>query len=214
MKKISKFLTVTALVSMLLSIIIVILSIFGLKVFKKGPILYTLLSLATISTASFFINSALMIFNKKRFIAITTIFLIIVTSVFGFIIYWSGFETPVLFNKITGIVAIATVFTLIIVTTNIKVENHYLVLQIITYLSIIVIDICLTLIILGINILKNDAVSKGFITLCLISLALLLTIRIIGRKEINNSLNDDAYIKIKKSEYDYLLQRIKELENN
>lgn len=209
MKKIQKILTILAIASMSITIIFLISGVFGAKVFNEGVLLYLMLTFATISAASFFSFSCLSFYEKKKYLSIGCLALLGLTLIFSIIIYWSGFSTPEVFEKITVIVALITILGIIIIITNLKVKQNYLVLQTITYIIVILIDFVIILQVCGKDVLDNDIVSKLFIVSCLVAFALLCAISILARKAKDN----DEYIKIKKSEYDELLNKIKELEN-
>lgn len=212
MKLAKKVLTIVSLATMGISVIMLIGAIFGLKVFQ-GALLSLLLSFATIAVASAFSINGLNIMRKKKIIAYVSIGLLGLVSLLGLIIYWSKFTTAPLFNQITGVLAIATVFFNIIVSLNLKLDKKYLVLQIITFSIICIVDIILTLLIFGVNVLSNDLVSKLFWALCLVAFGLLCTVAILSRKNREIEENDkEKYIRVKQSEYTALKERVEFLE--
>ena len=82
-------------------------------------------------------------------------------------------------------------------------------LQIITYSFVLIIDIILTLTILGVQIFDNSAFATFFVVLALITFALLCVVNIIARKNYRNQIDEseEEMITIKKSEYDMLLKK-------
>lgn len=207
-KKSKKILTVISIVSLSISITLLISAIFGVDLFKKGPLEYFFLSLVTICASSFFMIKSLTIALSRKIVSIITIILLIFSTIGGIIIYWTGMDKSITFNKIVGVLAIATVLFITIVSTYIKLDRLYLVLQIVTYCTTIIVDIILSLIICGVDVLENETVEKLFFALLLIAFALLGIINIIAVKSINN----EKYIRIKEEEYKELLDRVTQLE--
>ena len=210
MEKAKKILTYVALATMGVSVLMLILAIFGLKVFN-GVLFKVLLSFATIAVTSAFSINALNILKTKNMVGYISLGLLGISGILGLIVYWTDFKIGIL-NQITGILAIATVFFCIIISLNNKIQKRYLILQIITYVVIILIDIILTLIILGVDVLGVKGMTEIFFTVCLIALGLLSAVAILGKKKDNNFVEDKKFIKVEKEEYDKLIAKIKELE--
>jgi len=216
LNNIKKILTIVTITSIAIPILLLIGAIFGLEVFS-GFTLKLILSLATIAIAGAFSINAVNIYNKKQNISIICLALLGLSTILGIIIYWSDFTTALVFNNLVIVLAMATVLFCIIVSMHIKLQKKHLPIQIITYCLIIIIDIMLTLIVFGIDLLSIDGLSQIFWVLCLVTFALLCTTAVLSKKSINEPTNtienDDKYIKITKKEYENLKNRIKELEN-
>ena len=120
---------------------------------------------------------------------------------------------PALFNNLTMVLAIATVFFCIIVSTHLKLEKIYLALQIITYGLVIIIDILLTLLIFGVQIFEVPGLTEIFWTICLVTFALICVNGVLGKKSADsNDGNNKKFVKIPVEEYEALKARVKELE--
>ncbi len=213
--KTKKILTIVTLVSIAIPILLLIGAIFGLEVFS-GFTLKLMLTLATVAVAGAFSINALNIYNKRKVIAMISISLLCLCSILAFVIFWSNFTTPTIFNNLVIVLAMATVLFCIIVSMHLKLEKKFLIIQIITYSLIIIIDIILTLIVFGIDVLSIEGLSQLFWTMCLTTFALLCTTGILGKKasslDSKDSNSSNKFVKISIEEYENLKNRIKELE--
>ena len=127
---------------------------------------------------------------------------------------WTGFNASPFFNSATITISVATVFFVIIVSMIIKYERRYLAIQIITYVLVIIVDILITLLAWGVEIFKIPAMTEIFWTLCLIAFAMLCTLSILGRKNVDikkeKKISDDK-ITISKEEYENMKNEIERL---
>ena len=103
----------------------------------------------------------------------------------------------------------------IIISLILKLDKKYLVLQIITYLIILAIDIILTLQVFRVNVFGIKGFWKFFLVLCLVAFGLLCTTSIIGRKTVTDE-KDEINTKpktanISNEEYFALLQKVEKL---
>lgn len=211
MEKAKKILTYIALATMGISVFMLILAIFGVKIFDLDGVLFKiLLSFATIAVASAFSINALNILKTQKIIPYISLGLLSLCSLFGFIVYWTNFELGV-FNTITGVLAIATVFFCIIVSLNNKNQKRFFALQIITYIVICIVDIILSLLICGVEVF-NAIPSEIFWVACLVAFGLLCTLAILGKKKNGEVIDDKKYIRVDKTEYESLKNRLQELE--
>ena len=190
---------------------ILIAAIFGLDVFT-GTWLKVLQSLATIAVAGLFSFNALNFMRKSKIIALITFALIGTLTVMMFIIYWGNIEFTSTFSKIITILAVTTIFFNIIVSNILKLNRNHLTLQIITYALIGAIDIILILQICEIDVISR--IPRIFVVACLVVFALLITLFVFGKKapEEEVKIDGEKVVKLKQSEYDALLGKIKELE--
>lgn len=215
MKKTKKILTITSLVAMIISVIMLIGAIFGLKVFE-GVLLKFLLSFAAIAVGCTFAINAISIYGRNRIVSLVSLGLLGLSVLFALIIFWAGFDMSVGFNKFTLILAMATIFFNIIVSLIIKLDRRYLVLQIITYVLILVIDIILTLQIVNVDVFGVKDFWKFFLAICLVAFALLCATGILGRKyDVGGEKEVKAkqgFVKLSQAEYDAMNSKIKALE--
>lgn len=210
-EKIQKGLIITSIVTVSIVVIMLISALFGAEIFNNKTLTAILLTIAAISAVGFFINSALDMFNKKKIIAIISMVLLGFAFIFGLVNFWTHFEMEGIFPKISGIIAIASVLFVIIITTNAKLDNNFKVLQFVTYGLIIALDIILTLVILGVDLFGTEGFSEFFWAFCFIVFALLCINNIVGKRITSNNLGKD-YIKVSVKEYNELKERINQLE--
>lgn len=189
MKTAKKILTTVSLICVVVSVGLLIGAIFGLRVFKK-PLLAVLLSFATVGVASAFSINSLTMHKKNRTIAYATLGLMGVTTLMALIIYFSNFSTAVYFNKVILVLGIFAVLFNIIVSLILKLDKRYLILQIITYLIILAIDIILTLQVFRVDVFGIKGFWKIFLVLCLLAFGLLCTTSIISRKTASDEKDD------------------------
>ncbi len=205
-----KVLTIVSIISVAVSVMMFIGLYFGLKLFSNKYLLAIFLSFIAMAVVCFFSNSALDMYSKKKCISIVSLALLGLSFIFGLINFWTYFELEGFFPKMSGVIAIASVLFVIIITTSTKLDNHYKGLQIITFGLTVILDIALTIVILGVDLFDNDTFVKIFYPLCFIVFALLCITNIIS-KRINKIKKD--FIQISLDEYNSLKERIRELEN-
>lgn len=195
------------------TILMLIMAIFGLKTFEM-PLLALLFTLITISVACAFAISAYSLLKKNKVVPMISLVLLAIVSIMGIITYWAQFNVPEIFGKSTAILAIATVLFNIMVSYAIKLGKRQLPIQIITYALIIITDIILTLLILGVNVFSVPGMIEAFAVICLLDLGFMLALVILNKRTYNEAedMSGTEYIKVKKTEYLALVERVKELE--
>lgn len=179
MKKTKKILMTTSLCTLAICIILLIGAIFGMETFK-GTLLKVLESCATIAIAGFFSINALTMTRKNKTLGYVCLSLLGLLSLCMLIIIWASVKAGT-FTKLVYILLIATVLFNIIVTLNLNLDKRFFALQIITYVLIFAIDVILTLVIFGSNILKGS-VLKLFIAGCIIVFGLMCALAILSKK--------------------------------
>lgn len=209
MKLSKKVLTIVALSTMALAVCILISGVFGVKIFK-GFIFNCLLSLAIISLACGFAISSVGLYDKKRVISLVSLSLLGLSSILGLIAVWSKFKLPELYNDFTIIIAVTTIFFIIIVSTYIKLGKNQRLLQAITFGIITAIDLVIILSVFGVAVFKIDFFTEIFIAICLVAFALLCTLSILGKRMPSGEVSDTGdMIKISKAEYEKLIEQLK-----
>ncbi|MBQ4557802.1 MAG: hypothetical protein IJA61_00290 [Clostridia bacterium] len=214
MKTAKRILTGVSLGTMSAAVLMLLLALFGLsKIIFSGVGLNFLLSFAIISIASAFSINACNILSKRRVIATINLSLLGVSTFLFILTIWIE-NFPKLLSNMTYILAIATIFFSIIVSLNLKLGKRQKVLQILTYTTIIIIDIMLSMLILGVELFEIDGLGTLFVALCLVTFGLLCATAILGKKAASdNTKSDKNTITITKEEYNNLKNRITELEN-
>lgn len=210
-EKIQKGLVISSIITVSIVVLMLISALFGVEIFNNKQLTATLLTVASLSAVCFFLNASLDMFNKKKILAIISMSFLGLAFIFGLINFWTYFDMKGIFPKISGIIAIASVLFVIIITTNAKLDNNYKVLQFVTYGLIVILDILLTIIILGVDLFDNETFTKFFWAFCFIVFALLCITNIVGKRIASNNLGKD-YIKISVKEYNDLKERIRQLE--
>ena len=179
MKTVRKILTGVSVGALAVCIIMLIGAIFGLKVFSQ-PLLNVLFTCVIIAVAGAFSINALTMANRNKTLGYVCLGLLTTLSLFLFIILWADI-TGGLFGKITLFLAITTIFFNIIVSLSLKLEKRYRILQIITYVLVVAVDIVLTLLIFCINVLVSG-VWQAFTVACIVIFGLLCALGILGKK--------------------------------
>ena len=215
MVKAKKVLSFLAIGSTLVAIGLLIASIFGLNLFT-GVWLKALSTLATVAIASIFAINAVSFIKFKRTLAMVCLVLIGALAALSIILDWVP-NLPAIIMQITWVLALATVFFNIIVTNVIKLGSSHSVLQAITYILIVAIDVVLSLLILDIvNLFVYNMVPELFATACLVVLALLITLLVLSKKSMNPEgglSNDGKMITISVEEYNFMKAKIADLES-
>lgn len=214
MAKIKKILTIVSLATMGASVLILILGIFGLDIFS-GTLSKILLTLSTFAVASFFCINSLNVYNKNKILALVSMGLLALLTVLALFVYWLELEFASDFVKALVILAMATIFFILIVSNSLTLGKKYRALQVISYILILVVDILLTLLVVGVEIFSLPAMTEIFATICLVVFALLCTLKILTKKSVGQGDKTVMIDKVvlTKAEYDALLNKIEELEN-
>ena len=212
MKLARKILLGVTLGSVFFGVGLLIASIFGLNVFV-GTWLKVLESLAIVVVAGAFSLNALNFMHKNRVIALVSFALHGALTALLFIVIWGGMDfVTSWFAQLVAVVAITTIFFNIIISNYLKLGKNHFVIQIITYAIIGVIDVVLMLEIFQVDVMQY--ILREFIIACLLTLGLLITLAVLGKKAPDEEakIDGEKVVKLKQSEYDALLNRIKELE--
>lgn len=213
MKTAKKTLSIIAIVSLASAVLMLIMAVFGVEGIFKYPLLAVMESLAIICAGSALAINALLIFPKKRKLAIVDLSLLSSLTMLSILTFWIEAISSSFFGKIVLILGIATIFFNIIIANYLKLSKNKLALQIVTYSLIVIIDILLTLQILGVDLFDSDAFSKLFIVLCLVTFVLLIVIIILAKKAPSENLAEKTeYVKVDKKEYEEMKKRLQQLE--
>lgn len=220
MKIAKKTLSIVAIVTLVVAVGMLLLSLFGVKGIFDYPLVAILETAGIICVGSAFSLNALIIYPKKKNLAIVDLSLLGSLTLLSIIVFWIKAASDSPFGKIVLVLGLATIFFNIIISNYLKLAKNKLVLQIITYCLIVVLDVLLTLQIVGLRLFAMDWFLKMFIALCLVTFVLLIVLVILAKKvpQAENSTTSvvkelkENYIQIEKKEYEELKQRIQELE--
>ncbi len=208
MEKIKKTLLGISLSTLAISCLLLILSVFGVKVFE-GVLFRILLISSTLAVACGLAINELNVIRRKKILGLVGLGLLGLSVLFALIIFCSNLLMQYnIFNQITSIIAISSVLFIVIIALYSKFGKRMLPLQIITYICLIILDILLSLLIAGVKLFEINGILELFIVLIIISVGLLIASSVISSKIKNtttSNVNDkDAKITILKSEYDAL----------
>ena len=137
-KIIKKILTATAIVGVVLTMGLLIASLFGLDVFNTDILTKLLFAGAILGCASALAITACGFINTQKILAFITLFLLFALLVLSYIIVWAGIAFNSLFTQITVSVALVTIPFCSIVGNTTKLGKKFRVLQILTYLFVII----------------------------------------------------------------------------
>ncbi|MBQ7276254.1 MAG: hypothetical protein IJS58_03290 [Bacilli bacterium] len=212
-RKIQKYLITIAIVLVAACVLLAILALFIDEFFEiaNNLFLQILLSFAVICVGCFFTNSALDVMDKTKILAITSVSLLCLSVVIALLLFWifPGFNNvPEWFGKMTGIVALFSVYFTIVISTNAKFAGHYKALKIVYFALFGVVIAIILLEIFGVRIVQH--ITYPFIILCLVVFALMCICPILG-KRVRYAIEENI-IKIDKAEFDKIKERVSELE--
>lgn len=198
MKKIVSTITI---ISVILLSILLLASLF--EVIKlSGIYLKILLTIATIFIASFVSLNSITLVEKKNKFAIISLGLISLSVVLILLMIWIKGVNSSIYNKVTWSFATISIFFNFVVNFRLKLENHNLVLQGLTYTFYALTSIFILLMINVKTISNWDKIWYVLVPLILVNLVLTSILLIQGKKEDNS-------VMISKKEYQELL-KIKE----
>ena len=207
MEKIRKSLMITSLVGIGIVALMLIAAVFGVNVFKGWP-LKALLIVATIAVASGVAINELNVIKRKRILGFVGLGLLALSTIFAIII----FATDLInksndFNTITGLVALNSILFISIISLYSKLGKSAIALQIPAYISLIGIDVFLSLLIVGINLFSVGGMIHLFVILCILALSLSIALSVISSKNKGNVeyfADRKNMVTISKEEYETL----------
>jgi hypothetical protein len=207
MEKLKKILMIISLSGVGIAAVMLILQVLGVNIFN-GFMLRVLLVVATIAVASGISISEIAVIKRKRILGYVGLGLLSLSTLFALIIFCSNILiTDSIFNRITGITAITSVLFIIIISLYSKLGKSYIAMQIPTYISLVAIDIILSLLIAGVNVFKVGGMLSIFIILCIIAGALLIATSVISSKikssEVAPKVKNDMVL-VPREEYENL----------
>lgn len=215
MRKLKKGVLISALSCLGVTCLLCILGIFGVAIFS-GVGLRVLLIFASFTVALSASLSDLNIFEKNKKIAIASLSLLGISLVFALIIFCSKLLDEVhVFNKITAILSVFSIMFMMIVSLYTKLENKFRVLQAITYVVVLLVDILISLLIAGVNIFSVKGMTEILGVLCVLAVGLLIATAVVSTKKENatEQTETQSFIRVKKEEYENLIKENKALKD-
>lgn len=211
MDKAKKILLISSLSALGVTCVLLITAIFGVNVFD-GALFRILLVCACLSLSCGVLVNELSLIKKNKKLGFVSLSFLVLSTLFALII----FVSPLLyidsvFNKITIVLSLFSIFFMIIVSFYVKMSKNMLLLQIITYVAVFLTDIILSLVLVGVKVFNIPSMSEIFAILCILSICLLIAVGILsGKKNFeNNILENGEYIKVLKKDYDNLVEENK-----
>lgn len=217
MEKTKKILMITSLSALGISCLMLILAVFKLPIFE-GVLLRILLIFSTLAVSCGISINELSIIKRKKILGYVGLSFLALSVLFALIIFCS----PLLFqdnffNRLTGIISISSILFIAIISIYSKLEKSLLGLQIPTYISLIALDILLSLLIGGIEIFNINGMLQIFIVLIIICVGLLIASSVVAAKkkgsEIEHKKPVGEFVTITKVEYDNLINENNMLKN-
>lgn len=182
MKIAKKVLLIASLACVAISCLLLILAIFGVKIFD-GPLLRVLLSTATLAVGCGIGLSDLNVLERRKILGIVSLCLLGVSVLMAVL----SFATPLFevetYNRVLGVVALFSVLMCIIVALNTKLEKRFMPLQIVTYVVVGLVGLALILLICGISIFEINGLSQMFWVFVVVTVGLLIATTVVGAKK-------------------------------
>ena len=182
MKLTKRILLITSLSTLAVSCLMLILAIFGIKVFDGVP-LRVLLSMSTLAVGGGIAISELNVTEKRKVLGFVGLGFLSLSVLLALISFCTPLFQVETYNKVLGVVALFSVLMAIIISLNTKMEKRLMPLQIVTYVAISSVVAILILLVCGVNVFEIDAVSKIFLVLCVVSAGLLLATTVTSAKK-------------------------------
>lgn len=215
LEKLKKILMITSISAVAISAIMLILQVLGVPIFQ-GIQLRILLIIATLGVASAISINEIAVIKRKRILGYISLALLALSTLLAIIIFCSNIlEIGGVFVQITGITALISILFIMIVTFYSKMGSHLIGLQIPSYVAFGAVDLILVLLVAGVKVFSVKGITELFIILCIISVALMITLSVISAKRNSSQevqkINEDEYVKISKQEYENLKAENEEL---
>lgn len=186
MENTKKILMISSLSCLAVSCLMLILAVFGVQVFD-GILLRILLIVSTFAIACGLAIGELSVIQKNKILGYVSIGLLGVSVLFALIIFCSSIlQSGGVFVKITGTFSLLSILFIIIISNYIKLGKSMLGLQIPTYISLILLDLFLILLVCGVSMFEIKGMLETFIILIILNVGLLIATSVIASKKRNS----------------------------
>ncbi len=203
-----KVLIITSLVCLGISALMLILAIFD--VFSLSGIVSNLLfTLLTILSVCILLNNISSLLEKKNIYSIIIGVFILISAILFLIVIWSK-NTNDTFLKITVVFSFITILANIIVSNVLKLYKNLLWLQIPAYITLVYIELVVTLLVFD-NKILYEKMPALFFAIVIVAIALLVSLSILSKKYVNNNYPEKNKITITLEEYEGMKREIAEL---
>lgn len=194
------------LVGLGLCTLMLILTIFKINFFE-GTKLSLLITTACLTVGGYFSISSYHALNKNKILGIVSFVLIWVSVLLVTISGW--IDMSGLFGDITLTIALLSVLFNFIVSNTLKLGKNYKAIQILCNLILSVFIVLILL--MTYEILTLTKIGSFFWIMLILSIVSFITISVLANKSKDEETSSE-YIKIKKSEYELLLNKAKQLD--
>ena len=200
-----KVLLIISLSAVGIACVMLILAIFKVKIFEGIP-LRLLLIFCTLALGSAVSINEISIIKQKKVLGSVSLSFLLLSVLFALIIFCSPiFEEENFFNRLTGIFSLFSIFFMMIISLNTKLDRKYIVIQIICYIALCFVDGILSILIGGYDIFSVTSITEIFWILVVVSVGLLITLSVLSTKRLTESdSKNKETITISKVEYEAL----------
>ena len=200
-----KVLLIISLSAVGIACVMLILAIFKVKIFEGIP-LRLLLIFCTLALGSAVSINEISIIKQKKVLGSVSLSFLLLSVLFALIIFCSPiFEVENFFNRLTGIFSLFSIFFMMIISLNTKLDRKYIVIQIICYIALCFVDGILSILIGGYDIFSVTSITEIFWILVVVSVGLLITLSVLSTKRLTESdSKNKETITISKVEYEAL----------
>ena len=228
MKTTKRVLLISSLTCLALSCLLLILAIFGVKVFE-GAIFRVLLISSTFAVGAGIALTELNILARRKVLGLVSLGFLSVSVLLALISFCSPLMEVPVFNRITGVIALFSVLLATIISLNTKLEKRFIALQAVTYIALSLVVLLVVIIVCGVNIFEINGILQAFLVLCVITVGLLIATTVVSSKnkgdekskpELSDSQNlklENENLKLEnvqlKAEIEKLKQELKSLKN-
>lgn len=213
--KLKKILMITSISAVGAAALMLILQVLGVPVFGTEIVLRILLIVATLGVSSGIALSEIAVIKRKKILGYIGLGLLALSTLLALVIFCTNIlKTGGVYVKITGITALISILFIMIITFYSKLENHLLGLQIPSYTFFCGVDLFLVLLVAGVKVFSVKGMTELFIILCIVSVALMITISVIAARhkgEENQKADNKKFVTIPVEEYESMKAEIEEL---
>ena len=214
-EKFKKILMITSISAVGVAALMLILQVLGVPVFGTELVLRLLLVIATLGVSSGIALNEIAVIKRKKILGYIGLGLLALSTLLALIIFCTNIlKIGGVFVKVTGITALISILFIMIITFYSKLENHLLGLQIPSYAFFCGVDLILVLLVAGVKVFSVKGMLEFFVILCIVSVALMITISVIAAKhkgEENHKVDNKKFVTIPVEKYEKMKAEIEEL---
>ena len=205
MEKLKKVFTGISLAGIGIVAVMLILAVFGVKVFE-GTLLKILLVTATLSVGSGLSINELSVIKRKKILGIIGLSLLAISTLFAILLFTTTiFDAVPVLGKIASVTAISSVAFILIISQYSKLDKNAIALQLPTYVGLLLIDLTLCLLVCGVNLFTYPSFITVFSILCIVTVSLYIALNVLAvRKRNAEAQTERIVVKETSEEYNNL----------